>query len=78
MPGMSDLGKVLLLIGGVIVLLGLVLLVVGRVPFLGRLPGDIAVKRGNTAFYVPIVTCLVLSVVLTILVNVVLFLLRRR
>lgn len=78
MPGLSDLGKALLLIGGVIILLGLALLLVGRVPFLGRLPGDVAVKRGNTVVYLPIATCLVLSLVLTILVNVVLFLLRRR
>jgi hypothetical protein len=78
MPGLSDLGKALLLIGGVVVLLGLALLLVGRVPFLGRLLGDVALKRGNTTVYLPIATCLVLSTVLTILVNVVLFLVRRR
>lgn len=78
MPNLSDLGKVLLLVGAVIVVLGALLLVLGRVPFLGRLPGDIYVRRGGTSFYFPIATCLVLSVILTVLVNLVLFLLRRR
>jgi heme/copper-type cytochrome/quinol oxidase subunit 2 len=78
MANFSDLGRLLLIAGGVIVLLGLVLLLVGRVPFFGRLPGDISIQRGNTTFYFPIVTCLVLSVVLTVVVNLLLFLLRRR
>jgi Protein of unknown function (DUF2905) len=77
MSSFSDLGKLLLVIGGLIVLLGLVLLVVGRIPFFGRLPGDIAVRRGNVSFYFPIVTCLVVSVVLTIVVNLLLVLFRR-
>jgi len=78
MANVSDLGRLLLIAGGVIVLLGLVLLLVGRVPFFGRLPGDISIQRGNTTFFFPIVTCLVLSVVLTVVVNLLLFLLRRR
>ncbi|HKS69931.1 MAG TPA: DUF2905 domain-containing protein [Ktedonobacterales bacterium] len=78
MPNLSDLGKALLLVGGAIVVLGVLLLVLGRVPFLGRLPGDIAVRRGNTSFYFPIVTCLVLSVILTVVVNIILLLLRRK
>jgi hypothetical protein len=77
MSNLSDLGRILLVIGGAIVVLGVILLVVGRVPFLGRLPGDIAFRRGNTSFYVPIVTCLVLSVALTIVVNLLLLLFRR-
>lgn len=78
MANFSDLGRLLLIAGGAIVLLGLVLLLVGRVPFFGRLPGDISIQHGNTSFYFPIVTCLVLSVVLTVVVNLLLFLLRRR
>lgn len=77
-PNLSDLGKVLLLIGGAIVVLGALLLVLGRVPYLGRLPGDIAVRRGNTSFYFPLVTCLVLSVILTVVVNIILLLMRRK
>jgi hypothetical protein len=78
MSNFADLGRVLLVIGGVIALLGVLLLVVGRVPFLGRLPGDISIRRGNASFFFPIVTCLVLSVVLTIVVNLLLLLFRRR
>jgi len=53
------------------VLLGLVLLVAGhfsgRVPWLGRLPGDIHIQRGDWTFYFPLATCLLISVVLTLL-----------
>ena len=78
MSNLSDLGRLLLVAGGVLVLLGVGLLLVGHVPLLRRLPGDIYIRRGNTSFYFPIVTCLLLSVILTVLVNLVLFLLRRR
>ncbi len=68
---MSDLGKMLLGFGAVMVLLGLVLLVAGnlsgRVPWLGRLPGDIHIQRGRWSFYFPLATCLVVSLVLTLL-----------
>ncbi|PYM83705.1 MAG: DUF2905 domain-containing protein [Candidatus Rokuibacteriota bacterium] len=52
--------------GLLIALLGVVLLVAGRVPWLGRLPGDIYVRRGNWAFYFPLATSLVVSAVLTL------------
>ena len=78
MSNLSDLGRLLLVADGVLGLLGLGLLLVGRVPLLGRLPGDINIRRGNTSFYFPVVTCLLLSVILTVLVNLVLFPLRRR
>jgi len=68
---MRDLGKLLLGFGVLMVLLGLVLLVAGnlsgKVPWLGRLPGDIHIQRGNWTFYFPLVTCLVISIVLTLL-----------
>jgi hypothetical protein len=61
----------LLLFGLVMVLLGLVLLVAGnlsgKVPWLGRLPGDIYVERGSWTFYFPLATCLVVSLLLTLL-----------
>jgi len=64
-----EIGKLLIIVGGVIVVVGLVLFFGLRVPFLGRLPGDISVDRGNVHFYFPIVTCLLLSLVLTLLLN---------
>jgi len=64
-----EIGKLLIIVGGFIVLVGLVLFFGLRVPFLGQLPGDISVDRGNVHFYFPIVTCLLLSLVLTLLLN---------
>ncbi len=68
---MIPLGKMLLLFGLLMVLLGLVLLVAGhfsgKVPWLGRLPGDIHIERGNWTLYFPLATCLIISVVLTLL-----------
>ncbi len=71
---MSDVGKLLIVFGLLIALAGVLLLLVGRVPWLGRLPGDIHVQRGPWTFYFPIATSLLLSIVLTI----VLWLLGRR
>jgi hypothetical protein len=63
----NDLGKLLIVFGVVIALVGVVLVLVGRVPWLGRLPGDIHVERGNWSFHFPIVTSLLLSLVLTLI-----------
>ena len=73
----TDFGKTLLVLGGLIALLGLLLLIVGRFPPLGRLPGDISLRRGNFSCYIPIVTSILLSVLLTILLNLLLRLLGR-
>ena len=64
---MNDLGKSLVAIGLLIVLVGVVLMLAGRVPWLGRRPGDIYVQRGNWSFYFPVVTSLVVSLLLTLL-----------
>ena len=68
---MRDLGKLLLGFGALMVILGLILLVAGnlsgKVPWLGRLPGDVYIQRGNWSFYFPLVTSLVISIVLTLL-----------
>ena len=64
---MGDLGKTLIVIGLVIVAVGGVLLLAGHVPGLGRLPGDIYIRRGNFSFYFPVVTSLLVSVLLTLL-----------
>ena len=64
---MYDVGKTLLVLGLLIALAGLVLLFVGRVPWIGRLPGDIHVQRGNWSFYFPLGTSILLSLLLTLL-----------
>jgi hypothetical protein len=63
----SELGKFLVVAGAVIVLAG-VLLWAGLLPrWLGRLPGDIRMERGDSVFYFPIVTCILISVVLSLI-----------
>ncbi|PYO57036.1 MAG: DUF2905 domain-containing protein [Candidatus Rokuibacteriota bacterium] len=68
---MSELGKILLGFGLLLVILGAILLVVGnlsgKAPWLGRLPGDIYIQRGNWTFYFPLATGLLISIILTIL-----------
>lgn len=64
---MGDLGKGLIGVGALLVVLGIVLLAAGRLHLpLGRLPGDIAYKGKNTVVYFPIVTCIVVSVLLSL------------
>ena len=74
---MEGIGKILLIIGGIIVILGLILIFSHHIPFLGKLPGDILVKKDGFSFYFPIVTFLILSVLITIIVNVILHFLNR-
>ncbi len=64
---MNELGKLLIVFGLVIVLAGVVVLLAGRLPWVGRLPGDIYIHRGNWTFYFPLATSLLISVVLTLL-----------
>ena len=68
---LDDLGRTLVVMGIALAVLGGILLLVGTVPGLGRLPGDISIERGNFRFYAPIATSLLLSVLLTIVLNVV-------
>jgi len=63
----TELGKLLIVFGILIALAGAVLVAVGRVPWLGRLPGDIHIERGNWLFHFPIATSLLLSVLLTVI-----------
>lgn len=63
----SQIGKMLILFGGSIVLLGIVLLAFGKISFLGKLPGDIVVQKKNIIFYFPIVTSLLLSLIISLL-----------
>ena len=66
---MRDLGRLLAIFGGVITIVGLALWAGFGGGWLGRLPGDIRIERGNTAFYFPIVTCVIVSIVLTLLLS---------
>jgi hypothetical protein len=64
----SYVGRLLIVVGVLVVVAGVILLAAGRLP-LGRLPGDISWSRGNVSFFLPLGTSLVLSVVLTLILN---------
>ena len=77
MPGTEELGRMLLIVGGILALVGLALTLGDKIPFLGRLPGDIRIQRENFSCSFPLATSLLLSLVLTLLLNVVLRVLRK-
>lgn len=72
-----SLGKALIILGAVLVVAGLVVLLGARVPWLGRLPGDIIYRRGNLRIYFPIVTSIILSVLATLILYVIARLMRK-
>jgi hypothetical protein len=65
-----ELGKFVVVIGVVITFVGLVMWSGFAPKWLGRLPGDIRIERGHSAFYFPIVTCIILSIVLSLLLSI--------
>jgi hypothetical protein len=71
---MTDLGKILVGFGVVMLLLGGILLLAGslsgKVPWLGRLPGDIYIQRGGWSIYIPLGTSLLISITLTLILSV--------
>jgi len=73
MQGFESMGKMLILMGLFVLLLGLIMTFAPRLKILllGCLPGDIRIEREGFSFYFPIVTCIVLSILLTIVLNVV-------
>ncbi len=68
---MEDLAKLLILFGVVMVAIGGALLLVGRVPFLGHLPGDITISGSGFTCFLPLATSILLSILLTLLLNVI-------
>jgi hypothetical protein len=70
---MHELGKGLIILGVVIAAVGFLLLFANKIPFLGRLPGDILIRRENFTLYLPLAT----SIILSILVSLILYLIKR-
>ena len=64
---MSDLGRVLIVLGLALAVTGVALTLAGRVPWLGRLPGDVQIQRGSWTFYFPLATSVLVSVALTLI-----------
>jgi hypothetical protein len=70
---MAGLGKTLIVVGLLLAVVGVVLVLAGRLPWLGNLPGDISIQRERFSFYFPITTCILISV----LISLVLYFFRR-
>jgi hypothetical protein len=62
-------GRMLIWVGGGLLALGLLLMLIGKIPGLGRLPGDIVVRKENFTLYIPLGTMILLSIVLTLVLN---------
>ena len=69
---MTDFGKLLIVLGGILLAVGVVLVLLGRTNLpIGRLPGDILYRGKNTTFYFPLATSIVLSVLLSLILYVI-------
>jgi hypothetical protein len=66
---MNSSAKFFLIFGAVFVVIGLLLLASPKLPWLGRLPGDILIRKKNFNFYFPLATSIILSIILTVLIN---------
>ncbi len=64
---MKSLGFTVIILGVTLIVIGVVLVFYDKIPFLGKLPGDIRISGKNSAFYFPVTTCIIISVVLSIL-----------
>lgn len=64
---LGSFGKVLIIMGSVLIAIGLLLVFFDKIPFFGKLPGDIVIKKKNVVIYIPIVTSLILSLVLSLI-----------
>jgi len=72
----GGLGRLLVIAGGLLLVGGVLLVLLGQIPFFGRLPGDIAIERERFSVFVPLASMLLLSLILTILINIALRLFR--
>jgi hypothetical protein len=66
---MTEIGKLLLILGSILSIMGLIFIFGSKVPGLGRLPGDIFIKKGGVTFFFPIVTCILISIIVTLILS---------
>ena len=64
---MQDMAKTIIFLGVMLIFIGIVVFVIGKIPGIGKLPGDILIKRENFTFYFPIMTSVLLSLLLSLL-----------
>ena len=69
MEPFSNMGKILIFLGAFLILIGIFFVAGQKIPLLGKLPGDITIRGKNSVFYFPIVTSIILSILLTIILN---------
>ncbi len=70
MSDLQSIGRTLLLVGMVILVIGGIFMLAGKVPFLGDLPGDIRIQRGHWGCFVPLAASILISLILTIILNI--------
>ena len=71
MMGLESLGRSLIFFGIILIFIGALLFLFGKIPWFGRLPGDIIIRRNDFTLYLPVVTMVLLSIVLTIIFNII-------
>ncbi len=67
MENISGLGKIIFIAGIIIAIIGLIIMFFNKIPFIGKMPGDIINKKENFTFYFPIVTSILLSIILSLI-----------
>nr|MBU1327748.1 DUF2905 domain-containing protein [Candidatus Omnitrophota bacterium] len=68
MADVSNFGKILIFFGVILVTIGILFIFAGKIPWFGKLPGDIYIKKENFVFYFPLATSILLSIVLSIII----------
>jgi hypothetical protein len=64
---MGDLGKSIIIIGIVLIIVGIIMTMAGKIPWVGKLPGDIFIKKESFSFYFPLTTCILLSIIASVI-----------
>lgn len=67
MDNITQIGRLLIVLGAILIVVGGLMVLGGKIPFIGRLPGDIIIQRKNFTLYLPIATSILISIILTIL-----------
>lgn len=68
---MKQAGITIIILGALLVLTGLIIIFADKIPFAGKMPGDIRVTGKNSSFYFPVTSCIIISLILTILANII-------
>ncbi len=76
MAGFSQLGKLLIILGIIIIFVGIFISFMPKIPYLGKLPGDIHIKKKNFIFYFPLTTSIIVSILASIILTVIFLIIR--